>query len=575
MLTILDIDIRIFVQILIGAINFAIGVLVLLRDWKNPSNQSFAAIATSIALWTFTRVIFQLAPPGVPLEMVAKFLFVTSGLLPFFLIPLVMYIGDSVRRIPLKGGFFIMAPWLGMTLLAVFTDKIVNTVTIDLQGGYSIVYGDGFYYFAVYMVTYLLTGLYILIRRYIETSGIVKTQLRYVLTGAFISIPLGITTNLLLPLLGIMDYVWLGPIGTVALVSFISVAMTRHRLWNFRIVATEIFVFFLLIILLVQIFIADTPEKMLIRIGTFFLISLFSFFLIRESLRELKTQNRIQQLSRTLMAANSRLREIDVQKSDFVSIASHQLRTPLTVIKGYTSMLLEGTFGAFGNERHRSVVDKIYRSSEHLVTMIDDFLNITRIERGQMSYAFAKIDLSNVVREIVEDVKVSAKSEGLTILYEPLREEGEYSVVADHLKVAQVVSNLLDNAIKYTPRGGTITIRITKDPGTENTVLAITDTGMGIAPETMPRLFQRFSRDMKMAHLHGEGSGLGLYIARQIMDAHNGSIRAESPGVGKGATFFISFPKTHGKLLKEEIKSFTPKPNALQPEADHRKVSHT
>ena len=556
--TIFDIDIRIFLQILIGAINFALGILVLLRDWKNTSNQSFTAVTTGMALWVFTRVLFQLAPSGIPIEVIAKFLFITSGLVPLFIIPLVIYIGDSQRHIPLRTGFLIITPWLIVAGLAALTDEIVSAVAISPVGEHVVIYGGGFYYFAVYMITYLLTGVYILIKRYIETSGLVKAQLRYVLAGSSTSILIGLTTNIILPLLGVTSYVWLGPIGTIALVAFISIAMTKHRLWNFRLVATEIFVFFLLIILLVQIFIADTPERMLVRVGTFFLISLFSFFLVRESLRELKTQGRIQQLSRTLIAANSRLREIDVQKSDFVSIASHQLRTPLTVIKGYTSMLLEGTFGALINEHQRSIVDKIYRSSEHLVTMIDDFLNIARIERGQMSYAFAKIDLNNVVREIVEDVKVSAKSEGLTILYEPLREEEGYSVIADHLKVAQVVSNLFDNAVKYTPRGGTITVRITKDPGTGNVVLSITDTGMGIAPETMPRLFKRFSRDMKMKRFHGEGSGLGLYIARQIMDAHNGSIWAESPGTGKGSTFFVSFPRAHGKTLGEEIKGFNP-----------------
>src|SRR3989344_5583195 len=101
MLTILDIDIKIFVQILIGAINFALGVLVLLHDRKNPSNQSFTAVTASIALWTFTRVLFQLASPNMPLEIIAKFLFATSGLVPLFLIPLVIYIGDSRQHLPL------------------------------------------------------------------------------------------------------------------------------------------------------------------------------------------------------------------------------------------------------------------------------------------------------------------------------------------------------------------------------------------------------------------------------------------------------------------------------------------
>ena len=182
-----------------------------------------------------------------------------------------------------------------------------------------------------------------------------------------------------------------------------------------------------------------------------------------------------------------------------------------------------------------------------------------------MSYAFAKIDFPSIVREIVEDMRVSAKSEGLTILYEPPQEKREYSIVADHLKTTQVVGNLLDNAIKYTPRGGTITLRVTKDPGTGNTVLTVTDTGIGIAPETMPRLFHRFSRDMKMARLHGEGSGLGLYVAKQIMDAHNGSIWAESAGPGKGSTFFVSFPMVRGgEATRERVKGFSPHPESLQ-----------
>lgn len=238
-----------------------------------------------------------------------------------------------------------------------------------------------------------------------------------------------------------------------------------------------------------------------------------------------------------LKQANQELKTLDHAKSDFISIASHQLRTPLTVIKGYSSMMLEGSFGPMPKPI-RNHLRKVYDSNERLIDLVDDLLNISRIESGRLQFNFTSGQLDEMVKGVVEELKPSAAKKGLALKFikpktslPPLK--------MDKTKLRQVVINLIDNAIKYTEKGWVkVSLRF-DGPAIK---FCVADSGIGIKDSTMPHLFKKFSRGEKTSIIYTEGSGLGLYVGKMMIEAHNGRIWAESKGEGKGSEFCFEIP---------------------------------
>jgi len=224
-------------------------------------------------------------------------------------------------------------------------------------------------------------------------------------------------------------------------------------------------------------------------------------------------------------------------KSEFLSLATHQIRAPLTAVKGYASLILEGDYGEV-SDGVRNAVKIIGQSCENLVVIVNEFLDISRIEQGRMKYTLTNFDMKAVAVEILEELKPNIEHAGLT--YDFHADEGEYVVNADQGKLRQVVGNLIDNAIKYTPTGG-MSVSIRKEGNAVH--FSIKDTGIGISAEDIPKLFNKFTRAKDANKQNVIGTGLGLYVAKQMLEAQGGKIWIESEGVGKGTTFIVELPQ--------------------------------
>ncbi|HEV2856976.1 MAG TPA: PAS domain S-box protein [Solirubrobacterales bacterium] len=226
--------------------------------------------------------------------------------------------------------------------------------------------------------------------------------------------------------------------------------------------------------------------------------------------------------------------ELERAKSEFLSSVSHELRTPLTSILGYAALLREDTEGVIDAGNH---IDVIERNARRQLRLVEDLLSIARIQAGEFEVHRCPVDLAEVVRLGVEAMRPAAKEAGLRLESDCL---GPARVLGDADRLDQVLANLLSNAIKFTPRGGRVAVQLRTTP--EEAVLTVTDTGPGIQPQERARLFERLFRGDDVKRLQVSGAGLGLAIARSIVETHDGTIDARTDPECGGATFELTLP---------------------------------
>ncbi|HJZ10945.1 MAG TPA: HAMP domain-containing sensor histidine kinase, partial [Acidobacteriota bacterium] len=221
-----------------------------------------------------------------------------------------------------------------------------------------------------------------------------------------------------------------------------------------------------------------------------------------------------------LMQANGRLRELDQIKSDFLSVAAHQLRTPLSAVHWVNSILLEQHIGALSDEQ-KSYIMKAEESNNRMIHLIDDMLTITRIESGKIEYHFYTLSLDSILSTMVTDFLPKAKEKGVMLSYN-VEPNIVTDVFVDSEKIRYVFENLLENAIRYTPSGGTITMTLTKKE--EMFSVVVKDSGIGISEKERKDIFTKFFRAANAVKTVTDGSGLGLFVAKSITLRHGGTI---------------------------------------------------
>jgi signal transduction histidine kinase len=238
---------------------------------------------------------------------------------------------------------------------------------------------------------------------------------------------------------------------------------------------------------------------------------------------------------RILLAFEDRTerKALDQQKDDFIRVASHELNTPMTSLKGYAELLWI-RFRRAGDERSAQLLANMNGQIDHFIALLREVLDVTQLETGQMPLHRERFDLQALLRERIEEVQRTTQAHRIA-----LEEQAACWVDADPQRIGQVVINLLTNAIKYAPAAPLIGVRLATTPGV--VTCSVQDGGPGIAPHKQTRLFKRFSRIADTLGETSEGLGLGLYLVAQIVERHGGRVWVESEE-GKGATFLFTLP---------------------------------
>ncbi|MDD5396524.1 MAG: HAMP domain-containing sensor histidine kinase [Candidatus Moranbacteria bacterium] len=351
-----------------------------------------------------------------------------------------------------------------------------------------------------------------------------------------------------------------GLFGMTIFMSFLAYLIVQYHAFKIKLIGAQALVVSLVALVGSQFFFAQNMTSNVLTGVTLVLVGGIGIALIRSVKQEVERKEELQLMASKLAQANDSLRKLDNAKTEFISIASHQLRTPITAIKGFSSLLLEGSYGEVSESVH-GALNKIYISTERLTNLIEDLLNVSRIESGRMTFSFKAASIKELLGELRDNFLLIAKNKqfylDLKLPETPLPE-----IVMDGAKIRELVSNFIDNALKYTEKGG-VTVRVEiRNEGVvvdENGFvipekksefgkvvrITVSDTGIGIPKEEIPYLFKKFSRGKDVSRLHVGGTGLGLFVGKAIAEAHHGQIWVESDGAGQGSKFMIEIPVVH------------------------------
>lgn len=718
-------DLKNTIILISAAINLFLGFFILLKGSKKIVNKLYSLIAFSVSLWGVGMVLYRASATIGESIVWCRILY----LAPIFIVCsflLFSYVFPEGRERIKKS---VMAATLiiggGISLLTIFTDKIVENIISVPNEEKIIIFGGLYILYSIFISGFFIWSYINLLLRRHKSVGIFRAQISYVFWGTFLASTLGMITNLIMPTFGIFYLNWAGQILSLIMVIFIAYAIVKHRLMDIKLILRRSFVYIFSVLAIVIpafpalyyldkffpqyiIYVSLAISVLAVLVFTpiknyyyrvankYFFSSLYDsgqviaklsdglrstldvnevyeiiaqtligsmrskaaavlnyqenkqqyvlqfnngFILNRQRVfpsdqdlhenyitksrpvvveelkatayqghkaivdlltglgvaivvplniknetlgiitlgqkesgdmyndEDLKTlevvasqsaiaiknaqlydetkrfsqtlQAEVDRQTKELKKANEELQRLDRAKSDFISIASHQLRTPLTAIKGFTSMILEGSYGALSDVL-RDKLEKIFDSAERLIKLVNDLLDLSHMEGGKMEFNFAKVDFDAMVKSVVEELEPNAVKKNLKFSWKT--PDKEFWVKADEQKLRQVVMNLIDNAIKYTQAGS---VEVLLERQGDNIVMAVKDTGIGLRPGEAEHLFQKFVRGSEASHYHTEGAGVGLYVARQLIEAHNGEVWVESKGEGQGATFFIKLPEFH------------------------------
>lgn len=512
--------------------NLLLSFFVISQDVRSPNSRFFSVLSFIAALWTFTNFITGIQPSQFWLESTyaTGALVIGTGII-WILVNIEHKLDKKATLIGLIAVLFAAASyWPGF--IATHYDQIyVGGVFIGTPGFGLLIYTLVFLAEAAFILGKLI------IARKNSSNSERKSQLASIFNGTLILVIISALTSFILPSFSFFSLSGLDSIGLLFFLFFIAYAITKQHLFNIKVIATELITFALWAFILVRAILAEDAQSMWIEIGLLLITIIVGILLIRSVINEVSQRERIEKLATDLQAANARLTELDRQKSEFVSFATHQLRAPLTAMKGYASLLLEGDMGTISSEAKEGV-SRIFDSTKTLVSIVDDYLNISRIELGSMKYAFDTIDLKELIEDVIGELKPTIDKMPVKFSFDVDPNHIDYRTTADRDKMKQVIYNVIDNSLKYTP-SGTIKAALNYDKERHMFIFKVADTGIGVAPETLPRLFLKFSRANNANNTNIRGTGLGLYVAKEIVTAHHGTIRGESAGEGKGTTFYV------------------------------------
>jgi signal transduction histidine kinase len=490
--------------------------------WGSLNFFSYQAVTESQSLWLWRLVIFTAV-------WFCYCIFYISSIFP-------------IKKEPTKVWYkFILIPAISAVSFLTLTPLVFNRLSAPPKAGIvpEIITGSFIPVFGITVGALVIGAVFNFIYKLLKEKKEARGQYWLIMWGTLVTFSLLILFNFFLPTYyKIYTFIPYGAVFIFPFIAAVGYAIIKYRLFNMRIIATEFFAFILVTVSVLQIFFSTSTFEIIFRMSIFVLIFVFAILLVGGTVNELKQREEIQMLADNLKSANDRLKELDRLKSEFLSIASHDLRTPITAIRNFMSLILDGSYGKMPAAAEEGL-RQVFNRATDMTKLVDNYLNVSRIEQGRMKYDFVDADFTKMVQDAVSFYKDGATKKGLqlTLTVKP----GAQHLVAklDTSKINEVINNLLDNSIKYTPTGS-IALSVSKEGNKAQLILK--DTGVGMTQKTKDGLFKLFSPGEDSKRINPQSTGVGLYITKTHVEAHKGTLTAESEGQGKGSKFTLELP---------------------------------
>lgn len=513
------------------------GIFLFVRDSRSLLTRILFFVSIFFAMWSFFDLILWASDQLHTIMFFWSLLTIVEPLMygaTFYFLYVFITGQDLAMQIKTRLGFLYLP-------ILVLLPTSLNLVAFDLTNcDRNAIEGP------LWMYTYALEILFAVLAALLALREFIKhkkerTQIVVATTGIlifFISLSWGNIVGSLTDDWQIAQY---GLFGMPFFVATIWYVLVKYRAFNLRIVATEALFFVAAVIIFVITFLPSVENmRLALIIALIFLVLLYIFFSRglhkQERQRDeiLRREKAHKDVTAQLEHATKRMHDLEKQKTDFLSFTSHQLRSPLTAIKGYSSLILEGDYGEVSPEAKKAA-QIILQSTNALVGVVSDYLDASRIELGQMRYDIVDLDINELLQDIVRNWRIKHDESKIKIQF--LFTGERILVKGDRQWLRRVIDDLIDNAIKYTLNEGIVDIQLKRKDTT--TQIIISDQGIGIPKTNLDRMFEKYFRAENARRINAAGTGLGLYIAKEIINVHKGKIWVESPGEGKGTKFYI------------------------------------
>ena len=496
-----------------------LGFLVFINDRISTSNRTFFAFALITATWSFLNYISYKTPDTELILLLQRAVIFLGVWHSFTFLRLVYVFPDAYVTVP----FWLrrLAPaWSLLVSIFTLTPLVFSGLfAVGANGAVSVPQpGPGILVFLLTSLGFILAGIYLLIHKSLIAPKQARSPYVLMTLGAIFMFALVVICNIVLPAVFLdVRFIPLGALFIFPFIAFTAYAIYQHRIFNVRNIFTALLTFLLCLVSFFEVIFASDINQIMLRSGIFVLALIISAQLVRNTFE---------------------LEKANEERSEFMSFASHEIRNPITAMRGYASLIMDGTLGSVSDDV-RKTAQRIMVEGNDVLSLISTYLNKSKLELGQISFEQLPFDAGKAAAQIVSGYVPHAEQKGLKLVNQ-IDLSHPFMVVGDEGKLKEVVGNIIDNSLKYT-KEGSVTVAVERHGVMVR--ITVSDTGVGIPAETIPQLFKKFSRaDAQRVNLLG--TGIGLYLAKIFIDGQKGRIWVESDGVGKGARFIVELPVT-------------------------------
>ncbi len=523
-------EINIFILIA-GVFGLVFGLMIISRGKVSRAHMSFFLFALTNAIWAISKAVYRSTPSPSLLLFTAHCIYVVPALVP---LAFIIFIRDyaSPEKPSARWYAAMTLPAILVAIISAIPNLLITGV-VRVPGAEPVIYFHEIWHVAyfLYIIVYSGIGVWLLRHKFIEADRETKGRLTYITIGSLVPLVVTLITNLVLPVFGIFTYNWIGQISMFTTTSIIAFGILRERVFDIRIIATELLVFFMWVIVFGRILLSSSLIESIFNIVTFGALLAIGLLLSQSVYNEVQQREFIERQKNELV-------EVNTQQENLLHFMSHEVKAYLVKGQDAFAGIAEGDYGDVSPLTHDLAAQALVEMRRGN-GMIMDILDAANLKRGTVRYEMKAFDLSATVEDLVNEVRGPIERKGLRLEYtKPVT--GSYAVIGDKEKfVDHVLRNLIENSMLYTQTG---TIRIELSRNDRVTRVVVSDTGVGITPEDMSHLFTEGGRGKDSIRLNVHSTGYGLFVAKTVVDAHHGKIWAESEGAGKGSRFIVELP---------------------------------